>query len=91
MKQSTFADTSTPDNIRAALRPETEMLYIETPGSPTIRPTDIAACTAIAKEHDLLLVVDNAFATPQLQRPPDLGADTKDLLADLAQALDTLN
>ncbi len=73
--ESTFVDTSNPDNIRAALRPETTMLYIETPENPTIRLTDIAACAAIAQEHGLLFVVDNTFATPLLQRPLDLGAD----------------
>jgi methionine-gamma-lyase len=73
--RSTFVDTSNPDNIRAAIRPETKMLYIETPENPTIRLTDIAACSEIAREHGLLLVVDNTFATPLLQRPLELGAD----------------
>lgn len=73
--QSTFVDTSDPANIRAAIRPETAMLYVETPENPTIRLTDIAACAEIAREHNLLLVVDNTFATPLLQRPLDLGAD----------------
>lgn len=71
---STFVDTSDPARIRAAIRPETTMLYIETPENPTIRLTDIAACAEIAKEHGLLLVVDNTFATPLLQRPLELGA-----------------
>jgi len=73
--QSTFADTSDVENIRAAIRPETRMLYIETPENPTIRLTDIRACAAIAREHELLLVVDNTFASPVLQRPLELGAD----------------
>jgi methionine-gamma-lyase len=73
--QSTFVDTSDPANIRAAIRPETAMLYVETPENPTIRLTDIAACAEIAREHNLLLVVDNTFATPLLQRPLDRGAD----------------
>jgi methionine-gamma-lyase len=73
--ESTFVDTSDPSNIRAAIRPETTMLYIETPENPTIRLTDIAACAEIAREHNLLLVVDNTFATPLLQRPLELGAD----------------
>ena len=73
--ESSFVDTSDPANIRAAIRPETTMLYIETPENPTIRLTDIAACAAIAREHGLLLVVDNTFATPLLQRPLELGAD----------------
>ncbi|HKJ01731.1 MAG TPA: PLP-dependent aspartate aminotransferase family protein [Longimicrobiales bacterium] len=73
--QSTFVDTSDVENIRAAIRPETRMLYIETPENPTIRLTDIRACAAIAREHELLLVVDNTFASPVLQRPLELGAD----------------
>ena len=72
---SDFVDTSKPDNIRAALRPETRMLYVETPENPTIRLTDIAACAEIACEHALLLVVDNTFASPVLQRPLEFGAD----------------
>jgi methionine-gamma-lyase len=73
--ESSFVDTSDVTNIAAAIRPETSMLYIETPENPTIRLTDIAACAEIAREHGLLLVVDNTFATPLLQRPLDLGAD----------------
>ncbi len=71
---SDFVDTSDPENIRAALRPETRLLYIETPENPTIRLTDIERCAAIAREHGLLLVVDNTFATPVLQRPIEHGA-----------------
>jgi len=73
--QYDFVDTSDLDNVRAALRPETCMLYIETPENPTIRVTDIAGCAAIAQEQGLLLVVDNTFATPVLQRPLELGAN----------------
>lgn len=73
--ESSFVDTSDVENIRTAIRPETTMLYIETPENPTIRLTDIAACSEIAREHGLLLVVDNTFATPLLQRPLELGAD----------------
>ncbi len=72
--QSDFVDTSDLENIRAAIRPETRLLYIETPQNPTIRLTDIAGCAEIAREHDLLLVVDNTFATPVLQRPFEHGA-----------------
>ncbi|MCP3976873.1 MAG: aminotransferase class I/II-fold pyridoxal phosphate-dependent enzyme [bacterium] len=73
--ESSFVDTSDVSNIRAAIRPETTMLYIETPENPTIRLTDIKACTEIAEDRGLLLVVDNTFATPLLQRPIELGAD----------------
>jgi methionine-gamma-lyase len=73
--QSDFVDTSDVDKVRAAVRPETRMLYIETPENPTIRLTDIQACADIAREHELLLVVDNTFASPVLQRPLEYGAD----------------
>jgi methionine-gamma-lyase len=73
--ESSFVDTSHLENIRAAIRPQTTMLYIETPENPTIRLTDIAACARIASESGMLLVVDNTFATPLLQRPLELGAD----------------
>ncbi|MCP4660563.1 MAG: PLP-dependent transferase [bacterium] len=72
--EADFVDTSDLDKIRAAIRPETRMLYIETPENPTIRLSDIAGCAAIAREHGLLLVVDNTFATPILQRPIEHGA-----------------
>jgi len=73
--ESDFVDTSNPDNIRAALRPETRILYVETPENPTIRLTDIERSAEIARQNDLLLVVDNTFATPILQRPLQLGAN----------------
>lgn len=73
--QADFVDTSDPENVRAAIRPETRLLFIETPENPTIRLTDIRACAAIAREHNLVLAVDNTFATPILQRPLELGAD----------------
>lgn len=72
---SDFVDTTDLDTIRQALRPETRMLYVESPENPTIRLTDIAGCADIARDHGLLLVVDNTFATPVLQRPLELGAD----------------
>jgi len=73
--QSDFVDTTNLDNIRVALRPETRVLYVETPENPTIRLTDIKGCAEIARQHGLVLIVDNTFATPVLQRPLELGAD----------------
>jgi len=70
-----FIDTSDLDVVRAAMRPETKMLYIETPANPTMSVTDIAGCAQIAKDHGIPLVVDNTFATPILQRPLEHGAD----------------
>ncbi|MHB8078544.1 MAG: trans-sulfuration enzyme family protein [Candidatus Krumholzibacteriia bacterium] len=73
--KATFVDSADPANVRAAMRPETKLVYIETPANPTLKLTDIAACAEIAHAGGALLGVDNTFATPLLQRPFDLGAD----------------
>ena len=73
--EATFVNTSKLENIIAAIRPNTKVLYIETPANPTMEITDIVACAKIAKENNLLLVVDNTFCSPYLQKPLDLGAD----------------
>ena len=72
---SAFVDTSNLDLVRRAMRPETRLLFIETPANPTMTVTDIGGCAEIAHEHGALLVVDNTFATPVLQRPLEHGAD----------------
>lgn len=72
---STFVDTSNPDNLAAAMRPDTKLVYVETPANPTLKMTDIAACAKIAHDHGALLAVDNTFASPYLQNPLQLGAD----------------
>jgi cystathionine beta-lyase/cystathionine gamma-synthase len=69
-----FVDTSTPAAVLAALRPNTKMLYVETPTNPTLRVTDIAAMSKLANERGITLVVDNTFMSPYLQRPIELGA-----------------
>ncbi len=69
-----YVDTSDLDALRAAVRPETRLVHIETPSNPLMRITDVAACAEIAREADALLSVDNTFATPYLQRPLELGA-----------------
>jgi len=61
--------------FEAAIRPNTRLLWIETPGNPLMSITDIAACAEIARRHDVLLGVDNTFATPVLTRPLERGAD----------------
>ncbi len=63
------------NNVAAAWQPTTRMLWVETPSNPTLRIADIAALAELAHAHDALLVVDNTFATPYLQRPLPLGAD----------------
>src|SRR3989440_9536146 len=69
-----FVDTSAPDCVRRALRPNTKMLYLETPANPTLSVTDIAAISKLASERNLSVVVDNTFLSPYLQRPIELGA-----------------
>jgi len=73
--EASFVNTSDLRNIIAAIKSNTKVLYIETPANPTMDITDIAACAKIAKENNLLLVVDNTFCSPYLQKPLDLGAD----------------
>ncbi|MBQ9341098.1 MAG: methionine gamma-lyase [Lachnospiraceae bacterium] len=72
-----FVDTSDPENVRRALKPNTCCVYLETPANPTIKITDIAAVAKIAHEYnpEIMVVCDNTFATPYLQRPLELGAD----------------
>ena len=69
-----YIDTSDAAAVRAGIRPNTKMLYIETPTNPTMIITDIAEMAHIAGERDLTLVVDNTFLSPYLQRPIPLGA-----------------
>jgi methionine-gamma-lyase len=71
----TLVDASDLDQVRAAMRPNTKLLYIETPANPIMRLTDIAACAEIARAHGALLAVDSTFATPVATRPLELGAD----------------
>jgi cystathionine gamma-lyase/cystathionine beta-lyase/cystathionine gamma-lyase/homocysteine desulfhydrase len=70
-----YVDTSNLDLVRGAMRPETRMLFLETPTNPVMRLTDIAAAAALAHERGVRVVVDNTFASPCLQRPLELGAD----------------
>jgi methionine-gamma-lyase len=73
--EASFVNTADIEEIKKAIRPNSKVLYIETPANPTMEITDIAACAGIAREHSLVLVVDNTFCTPYLQKPLDLGAD----------------
>lgn len=73
--ESTYVDTSNTDNILSAIQPNTKVLFIETPSNPTMQLTDLEACGRIAKEHNLILVVDNTFSSPYLQNPLELGTD----------------
>lgn len=73
--ESTYVTTSDIKNIKAAIKPNTRVLFIETPANPTVEISDIKACAEISREHGLVLVVDNTFSSPYLQRPLELGAD----------------
>jgi methionine-gamma-lyase len=73
--QSSYVATSDLEQIRSALRPETKIVYIETPANPTMEVSDIQAIADLAHAYGCLVVVDNTFASPYLQTPLDLGAD----------------
>ncbi|MGE9290548.1 MAG: trans-sulfuration enzyme family protein [Puniceicoccales bacterium] len=73
--QFSLVEMEEEESVRAAIRPETKMIWIETPTNPMMRVVDIAAMTAIARERGLISVVDNTFLTPIFQRPFELGAD----------------
>ncbi len=73
--EATFVDSSDAENVAAAMRPETSLVYVETPANPTLKLTDLARCAEIAHAGGALLVVDNTFASPYLQNPLKLGAD----------------
>src|SRR5260370_3924979 len=72
----TFVDTSSHDAVLTALRPNTKMLYVETPTNPTLRIADLAALGKLAKERGITLVVDNTFLSPHLHQPIQLRAHT---------------
>lgn len=73
--ETTIVDTSDIDAVKAAIKPNTKLIHIETPGNPTISIVDIQAIAEIAHENGALLSVDNTLASPFNQRPLELGAD----------------
>ncbi|WP_323750869.1 O-succinylhomoserine sulfhydrylase [Marinobacter sp.] len=73
--ETTFVSLTGVDEWQAAIRPETRMLFIETPSNPLCEVADVEALAGLAHGNDALLVVDNCFCTPILQRPLELGAD----------------
>lgn len=70
-----FVDTSETENVKRAFKPETKMVFLESPANPTLTVCDIAEIAGISREKGALCVVDNTFATPYFQRPLELGAD----------------
>jgi methionine-gamma-lyase len=71
----TLVDSSNETNVEAAIRKNTKLVYLETPSNPTLKLTDIRAVAKIAKNHNVLTMVDNTFMSPYFQRPLELGAD----------------
>jgi cystathionine gamma-lyase len=73
--QVTYVDLSDLAAVEAAIRPETKMIWVETPTNPLLKLVDLAGVAAIAKRHRLLTVADNTFASPWIQRPLEYGFD----------------
>lgn len=73
--ETTIVDTTDLEKVREAIRPNTKLIHIETPGNPTLAITDIGKLAEIAHQNGILLSVDNTFASPYNQRPIELGAD----------------
>ncbi|MCC7389139.1 MAG: aminotransferase class I/II-fold pyridoxal phosphate-dependent enzyme [Phycisphaerales bacterium] len=72
--QATFVDSSHAENVRTALRPNTKLIFIESPANPTLKLTDLKAVADIGREAGIHVAVDNTFLTPVIQRPLDIGA-----------------
>jgi cystathionine gamma-lyase len=73
--QFTYVDPTDPQRVADAIRPNTKLVWIETPSNPLLKLTDIAAVADVCRQRDVLLAVDNTFLSPVLQRPLELGAD----------------
>ncbi|WP_068471044.1 cystathionine gamma-synthase [Candidatus Protochlamydia phocaeensis] len=67
--QASFVDLSSPDKVEAAIRPETRMIWVETPTNPLLKLIDLKQIATIARKHNLIAVADNTFATPLIQQP----------------------
>ena len=73
--ESSYFDMNKPDSIEGLIKPNTKMLYVETPSNPGLDIVDIEVVSKICRQHNILLVVDNCFATPAVQQPIQYGAD----------------
>ncbi|GFZ29777.1 cystathionine gamma-synthase [Clostridium zeae] len=71
----TFVDASKLENIRSAIKENTKAIFLETPSNPLLKITDLKGAISLVKEKDIIVIVDNTFMSPYLQRPLDLGAD----------------
>jgi len=72
---ATFVNTADIEQIKNAIRPNTKLIYVESPTNPTMVLTDIKAVSDLAHQHNILMAVDNTFSSPYIQKPLDLGAD----------------
>lgn len=70
-----FVDATNQDNIRKCIKSNTKAIFLESPSNPLLRITDLKACVKLANDHNLLLIIDNTFMSPYLQKPLDLGFD----------------
>ena len=73
--ETTYFDVHQPETIASCIRPETKLIYAETPTNPGVNLLDLEELSRIAKKYNLILVIDNCFATPYIQRPIEFGAD----------------
>jgi methionine-gamma-lyase len=73
--EASFVNTADIDEVEKAIRPNTKLLYIETPANPTMDISDLKACADLAHKHGMLVAVDNTFSSPYLQRPIEFGVD----------------
>ncbi len=73
--ESTYIDTTDLEQVKNAIRPNTSLIYLESPANPTIGISDIPAICEIAHQHNIPVCVDNTFCSPYLQNPLDMGAD----------------
>jgi cysteine-S-conjugate beta-lyase len=73
--ETTFVDSTDPDQVRSAITAQTKAIFVETPSNPTLKITDLAAIARLAHDHGLLAITDNTFMSPALQRPIELGFD----------------
>ncbi|RKU28605.1 methionine gamma-lyase [Candidatus Poribacteria bacterium] len=73
--ETTFVDATDPSIVENAIRPDTKVIYLESPTNPLLKLVDLAACAEIAKKHHITTIIDNTFATPCSQQPISLGID----------------
>jgi cystathionine beta-lyase len=77
----TMVDGGDPINFENAIRPETRLIYIETPSNPTLKITDIKSVALIAKKHGIVSIIDNTFASPVNQNPWGILASVRGILS----------